>query len=286
MRTDNKHSTSARGLVLSAAFAVSALAAYPTLAAPTLVTIVPTAIPGVTGLGTFQADNYNLADFATVTINNATGAFTETGTLQLLTFLNGSTTLASSVTGLRNGTGASSYGLYMTFSGSGTVGTGPGGTGPFTPGGTNTGQFTSLSYTLRADAGNTDTVSASGVLTDNGTADVTLATGGLGGGVNQVSVLGAPGTPSADVLLSLVKNALGSGYFSTPLNLGFQEDAFTNTTSVVTVTSGVGTTTIGINGGGGNGTFLAPEPTSLAIFGLGIAALGMISGRRKARSIG
>jgi hypothetical protein len=262
------------------ALGVSALAIGPVQAAPLLVTFDPGAIPGVSGVGTFQADNYNLSDFAVATITNATGQFTETGTLQLLTFLNGSTTLGAGTSGLRNGTGAGSYGLYMTFTATGYVGVGG---GPFVPGSSlNQGFFQTVTYTLHADPGNTDTVSSTGVLTDNGTADVTLATGGLAGsGVNQVSVNVT--TPSADVLLSIAKSALGDGFFQSPADLAFQEDAFTNTTLVATVTSDGITTTVAINGGGGNGTFLAavPEPSSLLLLGMGAMTLAVRARARR-----
>jgi hypothetical protein len=54
----------------------------------------------------FQTDNYSLADFTTIAINNATGAFTQTGTLQINQFLLGSTILSGTTTGLSNVSGA------------------------------------------------------------------------------------------------------------------------------------------------------------------------------------
>jgi hypothetical protein len=270
------------GALFGGAVCLAALAIGSARAVPLTVTFNPDSIPGVTGLSPFQADNYKLTDFTVATITNATGNFTQSGTLQIANFLLNTTTLTSSQTGLMNGTGSSSYGLYMTFTASGYVGVNG---GAFVPGSSvNQGFFRNISYSLVADPGNSDTVSATGVLTDNGTADVVLATGGLAaGGVNQVSVDVA--TPSADVLLSIVKSSLGNLFFQSPADLTFQEDSFTNTTTVATVgTNGI-TTTVAIDGGGGNGTFEPPaplpEPTSLMVFGVGLTLLGLRGRRRR-----
>ena len=263
-------STALKALLLGA-FCASPLAVPPAQAATLLVTFNPDAIPGVSGLSTFQADNYNLADFTVANITNSTGQFTQSGTLQFLTFLNGNTTLGSGTTGLRNGTGPSSYGLYMTFTATGYVGVGG---GPFVPGSSlNQGYFSTISYSLVADPGNTDAVSSTGVLTDNGSTDVVLATGGVANGVNQVSV--NVSTPSADVLLTIAKTALGDSFFQSPANLAFQEDAFTNTTTVATVSGNADFTQVAINGGGGNGTFMpaVSEPSSLLLLAMGTITL-------------
>jgi hypothetical protein len=249
-----------------------------------VVTIDPNSLPGITGLSTFQTDNYNLFDFATISINDTTGAFTESGAFELTQWALGSTTLLSTDTGLRNGTGAQSYGIYITFTGTGILGTGPGGSGPFIPGQVNVGGFSNVTYTMLADPGNTDTVSPTGVLTDNGTPDTPIANGGLAGtGPNQVSVVGSIDQPGADVELS-INRILPPDFFTAPVNLNLQEDSFTNTTSVFTVSQSGDTTTVDINGGGGNGTFAAvPEPMSVPVLGMGLLGLGGVIRRRARR---
>ena len=69
-----------------------------------------------------NATNYNIADFVSSTINQASGTFTETGYLNILNFLNGGTTVPSF--GLGAGIpalGIPGYSLYLAFSGTGTT---------------------------------------------------------------------------------------------------------------------------------------------------------------------
>jgi len=268
-----------KGSVLGVAVIASlSMAGFVNAAIVTLLVLVdPTSL--VFLCASFQADNYNLLDFATININNAAGTFTETGTLELTQWVQGSTTLLSTDTGLRNGIAANSYGIYLTFSATGSFTT-----GAFQNGGLNVGAFSTISYTMLGDPGNLDTVTPAGVHADVGGNDIVIATGSLAtGGPNQVSVIGSINQPGADVLLNISKS-VPPDFFTLPVDLSLQEDSFTNTTTVVTVTPNGPNTIIQINGGGGNGTFAAtptPEPASIFVLGVGLLGIGGIARRRR-----
>src|SRR3954453_14995936 len=74
---------------------------------PTPFTWRPSAV-GLIGADIVGADNYNVANFASISIDPITGSFTEIGVLKVLGFLDGGTQVASPGLG-------STYSLYATF---------------------------------------------------------------------------------------------------------------------------------------------------------------------------
>src|SRR5215467_6214856 len=113
---------------------------------------------------TFTADNFTVTDWSTININTVTGAFTESGLLQIAAFQN----LGSSISPA--GFGAGGYQLYFTFTASGTLA----GLCPVSC----IGPFSTLNFTFLGDKGGNATFSNAGVVT-NGDTQVTLATGAL-----------------------------------------------------------------------------------------------------------
>jgi len=262
--------------LLFGSFSAAAALAFSAGPASALVLVTATLDPFAAGLSSqisFTTNNYTVSDFATIVISApdsfGVSNFTQTATLQLESFKLGSMTVLATNSGLRNGTGPSSYGLYITIATNGKL--------TNVAPGINVGSYTSVNYSFIGDPGNTDTVSPAG-LVDHGTPDILLATGVLappGTGPNQVIL--ANGLPSADVFVTLTPVGNGIAFFALPPGLGYQEASFTNTSTVTGIsTNSSGVTTVTINGGGGNATLAdLPEPASIGLLGAGLVGIAV-----------
>jgi hypothetical protein len=266
------------------------------MAAPVNFTWSPAAVgltttPGTTNI--VNANNYNVADFASVTINPTTGAFTETGDLNILNFLNGGSTVPS--IGLGGAVGAiSGYSLYIKFTAAGSQGPIPTVTGTST-----NGAFSSLNYTLIGTPNGSPPVNfavsnGAVAITDPGP-DLVLAHGSLipGHGFITLTKTNNGFSPSANVDLTFVECGAAvdavcttgneSAFFVSPLSgLSLQTGNFGATDTVATLVAG-NPTFLNIDGGGGNLTFVSsvPEPASLAIIGSGLMGLAAALRRRR-----
>ena len=126
--------------------------------------------PALSNAGAFTADNLIFSQYSSININTTTGTFNESGILRVANFqTNGS---ALTPPGFAGSMGANPYGLYLTFTATGSInGAGPGATGT----------FSTLSVNLVGDTGNDNgpiVVNAAGASFASGTSnDVLLATG-------------------------------------------------------------------------------------------------------------
>lgn len=276
------------GAVISAGFAGGAIAA------PVNFTWSPAAVgltttPGTTNI--VNATNYNVADFASVTVNTGTGGFTETGALNILNFLNGGSTVSS--IGLGGAVGAiPGYSLYITFTGAGATSGIPSVSGTST-----NGIFTALDYKLIGTPNGSPPLSfavsnGAVTITDPGTA-IVLGHGSLipGHGFETLTKTNNGFSPTANLDLSFVQCGAAvdalctsgneSAFFVSPaLGLHLQTGNFSATDTVTTVVPG-NPTYINIDGGGGNLTFTTPEPASIAIIGVGLVGLAGLARRRR-----
>jgi hypothetical protein len=228
--------------------------------------------PSAVGLaGTvFTADNILISDYATVRFG-AGNTFTETGFLSISGAQLGGTTLLPG--GLNSG-----YGMYIKFSGTGTVGAGD----PTLVG--TSGTFSTLTYTLYGyngsasfgfDASNNPTETASG--------EQILATGSLLSGTVSTSPASAGNfTPSAAADLTFITAVGASAFFAAPIPFSTVAlSSFTNTSSQVTrFTDG-----FSIAQGGGSFNFApaaVPLPGTYALMFAGLWAVGFARRRPKA----
>jgi hypothetical protein len=230
---------------------------------------------GVALAGTaFSADNILISDYATVRFG-AGNTFTENG------FLSISGAQLGGINLLPGGLN-SSYGMYISFSGTGS-------TGPGNPSSVGTsGTFSTLSYTLYGyngvatfgfDASNNPTETASG--------EKILATGSLLSGTVSTSPASAGNfTPSAAADLTFLTAPGAAAFFVAPVpfpNLALS--SFTNTSSQVTRFDG------GFSIGQGGGSFnfapaaAVPLPGTYALTFAGLCAVGFSARRRKAGKV-
>jgi hypothetical protein len=244
----------------------------------------PSSIAGTPATATqFTADTINYTDYANATINNATGAFSESGVLDVTTFTNKGVPTA--------GPQLQGYGIYFTYSASGT--------GSFDSSGNYTGSISSATFNMYIDPNNKDTISNSGsvgphTLTDGGATDVLLATGGLTNGPNPNQVTIKSGIPNASANTSF--DALVASFFVDPTAADYlllnivQSSTFTNSVPTENVAAcdiggGPGSgTCVDIHGGDGDATFAVPEPATLSIFGAALVGLGFAKRRKNQKT--
>lgn len=226
--------------------------------------------PSAAGLNgnAFTADNLLVSNYSTITFG-AANSFTETGYLAISAAQLGGLTLPSN--GLN-----SDFGLYIQFTGAGTL------TTPGNPGSTVTvGTLNTLTYTLYGYNGTASFGFAGNTPTETATGEVALATGSLKLGTVATTPLGDGSfSPSANAKLTLTW--LNSAFQTSSPIYDMALTSFSNTSSQVEAFNGG----FRIRQGGGSVNFAAsavPEPSTYAMLISGLFAVGFVA-RRRTRS--
>lgn len=264
---------------------LAVLGASAAAADPINFTWTPSAV-GLAGGAIVGANNFNVTDYATITVTNGLGDFTESGALNVSGFLNGGSPVTASGLDTTGG-----YSLYYVFTGTGNQG----GPTPTVVGTSVTGNYSSLSYTLYAStsAHPTFTVGAGGVVVA-APGSFALATGSLVGTIGNTVTLTdtrAGLSPSADIEVTLDPCLTAGGACTGDESAFFTSPAATTTVFQFGDFGATGTVTslhgnqVWINGGGGNITeATVPEPFTLSLFGAGLVGAAALRRRKKAKA--